>query len=296
MRLMRPLLPLVLAAVLLTHQTIFAIDLPEIQKNGVLRHLGVPYANFVAGDGTGLDVELMKLFAKEIGVRYEFVQTNWKNVIPDLTGKTIKVTNDQVEEIGEAPIRGDVIANGFTVLPWRKQVIDFSTPTFPTQVWLITENQSPLQPIIPSGTIAQDIKQTRKLLNGKTVLGMENTCLDLRLYKLEEEKAIGSNFEGNLNEMAPAVLEKRSDTTLLDVPDALVAMAKWPGRIKILGPISERQDMALGFRKNAPLLQKAFHDFFWKICANGVYQEMVLRYYPDVIDYYPEFFTSCATR
>jgi hypothetical protein len=33
--------------------------------------------------------------------------------------------------------RGDMIATGMTVLPWPQQVVAFSRPTFPTQIWLI---------------------------------------------------------------------------------------------------------------------------------------------------------------
>ena len=40
-----------------------AADLQEVKQRGVLRHLGIPYANFVTGSGDGLDVELVKLFA-----------------------------------------------------------------------------------------------------------------------------------------------------------------------------------------------------------------------------------------
>ena len=58
-----------------------AQDLAEIRENGVLRHLGVPYARFVGGSGEGFDAELVQLFAKHLGVRYEFVQTDWDNVL-----------------------------------------------------------------------------------------------------------------------------------------------------------------------------------------------------------------------
>ena len=49
-------------------------DLREIRKKGVLRHLGVPYANFVTGSEDGLDVELLKLFARHLGVSYKYVE------------------------------------------------------------------------------------------------------------------------------------------------------------------------------------------------------------------------------
>ena len=80
---------LALALALLTHCA-FADDLQDIRARGVLRHLGVPYANFVTGSGDGMDVEIVQLFARHLGVRYEFVPSTWDDVIGDLTGKQIR--------------------------------------------------------------------------------------------------------------------------------------------------------------------------------------------------------------
>ena len=63
------------------------------------------------------------------------------------------------------------------------------------------------------------------------------------LYRFEE---IGTNvrlFDGNLNELAPAILNREAESTLLDVPDALIALEKWPGKIKVIGPVSPEQRM-----------------------------------------------------
>lgn len=267
-----------------------ADDLADIKKSGVLRHLGVPYANFVTGDGQGLDVEVMQLFAKEIGVRYQYVRTTWPDVVADLVGKKVAPDGDNVKISGDAPIRGDVIANGLTILPWRQKVLSFSTPTFPTQVWLVTGIQSPLAPIVPSGSIDSDIAAAKKLLAGKKVLGKDKTCLDPRLYFLAEAGALTAYFEGSLNELAPAVMKGEADVTLLDVPDSLVALDKWSGQIKILGPVSHQQEMAVAFRKNNPELYNAFAIFFKKIKQNGTYNALVTKYYPDVFAYYPDFF------
>lgn len=268
-----------------------ARDLGEIQKEGVLRHLGVPYANFVTGDGGGLDVEVMQLFAQEIGVEYQYVETSWATVVNDLLGKQVSADGNNVKITGDAPMRGDVIANGLTILPWRQKALDFSAPTFPTQVWLITGPASSITPIVPSGFIDDDIIATKKLLKGKSVLGKNNTCLDPSLYFLEDINTAISLFEGGLNEMAPAIMQGKADTTLLDVPDALVALARWPGQIKVLGPISAEQQMAMGFRKDSPALQEAFAVFYRKIQMDGSYHALVTKYYPDVFDYYPDFFT-----
>ena len=270
--------------------TLHARDLKSIQEEGVLRHLGVPYANFISGPDQGLDIEIIRLFAKQIGVRYEYVPTTWKTVLGDLTGKKVTVEGDKVTQGEPVPVRGDVIANGLTVLPWRQQVIDFSEPTFPTQVWLVAKSASSLKPIQPSGDLNRDIAQVKDLVPGKSVLGISGTCLDPKLYNLEAIKADSRIFNGNLNELAPAILNGEAETTLLDVPDSLVALAKWPGEIKILGPISEQQEMAVGFRKDSPELQRAFAAFYTQIKRDGTYAALVKKYYPDVFFYYPEFF------
>jgi len=270
----------------------FANDLPDIQKAGVLRHLGVPYANFVTGSGDGLDVELIKLFAEHLGVKYEYVKTDWGSVITDLTGKQIRVANGEVTVIGNAPIKGDIIANGMTIIPWRQQVVDFSLPTFPTQVWLISKANSPLMPIKPTGDTKNDISLVKELLRGTSTMGKQKTCLDPDLYRLSDYTQKITLFEGALNELAPAILQGRAESTILDVPDALVALEKWPGQLKVIGPVSAKQEMGVGFAKTSPLLRKAFNEFFAKIKADGTYYRLVKKYYIDVFNYYPEFFSS----
>ena len=164
-------------------------DLPDIKARGVLRHLGVPYANFVTLTQDGMDVELVKLFAQDLGVKYAYVETTWGNILADLTGKKVKARGANVQVLGKAPVKGDLIACGFTILPWREKVIDYSTPTFPTQVWLIAQAASPQKPITPGGDIDQDITTVKAMLKGHSLLGKINTCLDPSLYNLEQTGA-----------------------------------------------------------------------------------------------------------
>jgi len=265
-------------------------DLPEIKKRGVLRHLGVPYANFVTGSGDGMDVELIKRFAEHLGVRYEYVKTGWKNVIGDLTGKKIQSEGSVVTILGEVPVKGDLIANGLTKIPWRQKVVDYSTPTFPTQVWLVARADSTMKPIKPTGDIDKDIAQVKELLKERCVLGKAKTCLDPSLYRLQETGAQIKLFSGNLNELAPAVIQGEAEATILDVPDALIALEKWPGKIKVIGPISSKQEMGVAFAKTSSELREAYNRFFEKCKADGTYKSLVKKYYPGVFMYYPEFF------
>lgn len=278
----------IILAVLL--QPAWGKDLAEIKKTGVLRHLGIPYANFVTGSGDGMDVELMKLFAQDLGVKYEFVKTSWKNVISDLTGKKVKIKGNDLDIVDKGPIRGDVIANGFTVLPWREKIVNFSTPTFPNQIWLVARADSALKPITPTEDINKDIVMVKAMLKGHTLLGKANTCLDPSLYNIKETGVHEKLFPGELNELAPALINGEAELTLLDVPDALVAIEKWPSKIKIIGPLSPKQEMAVAFDKNAPQLREAFNNFFERCKADGTYIAIVKKYYPAVFDYYEDFF------
>ena len=126
----------------------FSADLDIIRNQGVLRHLGVEYANFVVqenGKLSGLDVEMMQHFAKHLGVRYQWVKTTWSDAFGDLTGKQVKPSGQDVVVMGDVPIRGDILANGLTILPWRQKVVNFSVPTFPTGVWLMARADSSYQ-------------------------------------------------------------------------------------------------------------------------------------------------------
>lgn len=274
-------------------------DLTEIQEAGVLRHLGVPYANFVSqyalGDGfieSGLDVEIMQGFAAHIGVEYQYVPAKWTNVFGLLTGVNGQFIDNKVVYGEQQPIEGDIIANGATTLAWRKEIVDFSDDYFPSAVWLVARADSNLVPIKPSGETEKDIQQVKSLMNGRNVLAMKQSCLDPDLYDLH---LTGANIilpvrERKLNEMVPAILNDDAESTLLDVADTLIALEKWPGEIKVIGPVSPVQRMAVAFNKKTPELRKAFNLYLKQIKADGSYHQLVKKYYPAVFYFYPDFF------
>jgi ABC-type amino acid transport substrate-binding protein len=265
-------------------------DLQDVKKSGVLRHIGIPYANFVSGDGDGMDVALMRKFAQDLGVRYQYVKSDWDTVVQDLTGKKVKAKGDTIEVLAETPVKGDLIANGFTILPWRQKVVDFSRPTFPSQIWLVARADSKIKPIKPSRNIERDIARTKALIKNRKVLALKKTCLDPDLYSLNATGAEVVCFTGNLNELAPAIINNEAEMTILDVPDALIALDKWPGKIKIIGPISAQQEMAVAFPKDAPNLRDAFNTFLSKSRKDGSYDRIVKKYYPTAFSFFPQFF------
>jgi ABC-type amino acid transport substrate-binding protein len=271
--------------------------LEEIRERGVLRHLGIPYAHFVymGKNGVeGLDVELMRRFARHLGVAYEWVPTTWSEAFGDLTGTHVRPIGGAIRTRGTTPIKGDILANGVTRLPWRESIVDFSVPTFPTGVWLVARADSPIVPITPSGDVRTDIERARDLLDDRSILAMENTCLDPSLYRLEGtgvEVRLFTKSE-DLGALVPAVMEGAADTTLLDIPDALVALQKWPGKIKIIGPISPPQWMGAVVPKTSPALLAEFNRFFHSCWADGAYRQMVERHFPAVFLYLGDFFDA----
>jgi ABC-type amino acid transport substrate-binding protein len=220
------------------------------------------------------------------------VYTDFYDVIRDLLGKDVVRKGNDVSLSGNFPVKGDIIATGFTVLPWREAVLLYSEPTFPSQVLLVAPAESPLKPIKGSKDLVADIRETKALIGKRSLLVMERTCLDPANYGLK-----GAGFElraytksTNLNEMIPALLKKEADLTLLDVPDAILDLKKWAGQIKVLGPLSERQDLAVAVPKDAPLLRDAFNAYLRQAKADGTYDKLVDKYFPGIRRYFPEFF------
>ena len=266
-------------------------DLDAVRERGVLRHLGVRYANFVTGGGDGFDVDLMRRFAERIGVRYEFVETEWSTAFADLTGRKVTVSQPDPGRAPAAPVRGDVLAAGVTVLPWRERSVAFSAPVFPTQVWVVAPAGSPVQPVRPGGSVQADIEATKRLLKGRTVLGVPGTCLDPSLYELKSTRATLRLLEkARLDEVAPALIRGEGDLALLDVADAMLALESWPGSIKVIGPVSPPQDMAVAFRQSAPRLREAFDAFLAQSRRDGTYRKLVQAYFPGAIARFPGFF------
>ena len=268
-------------------------DLAEIKAKGELRHLGIRYANFVTGAGDGLDVELVQGFARHLGVKYTLVYSDFYSVIRDLLGKDVAIKGDTVELVGNYPVKGDMIATGFTMLPWREKVLLYSDPTFPSQVLLIAKAEADYTPIKGSADLAADIRETKGIIGRKTLLVMERTCLDPSSYGL---KGTGIDLKPytqstNINEMVPTLLEGKVDFSLLDVPSAILDLQKWAGRIKVIGPISPEQALAAAFPKSSPALQEAFNAYFREMRANGTYDKLVRKYYPGIQRYFPEFFS-----
>lgn len=271
-------------------------DMDAIRQRGVIRHIGVPCARFVIDPGDGFCVELIKGFAQHLGLGYDYVGATWETVIPYLTGKTYRLSDGHADVTGQCPVKGDIIATGLTILPWRKALLDYSDPTFPSGIWLMARADSPLVPIRPQGNIQADIEKVKLLVNGVSVLSKPGTCLDPLLYGFENSGANWVNIDRKVYEFVPALMTGDVESTLTEVADAMIALEKWPGKLKVIGPVSPYLQMGCGFRKSNPDLKKAFNEYLYALKKSGRYMKLVKHYYPGINVYFPDFFNKQGAK
>ncbi|OGV77618.1 MAG: hypothetical protein A3K19_32385 [Lentisphaerae bacterium RIFOXYB12_FULL_65_16] len=264
-------------------------DIESVQQRGVLRHLAIPYSRFVTRSGDGLDVELVQRFAAHLGVKYQLVECPADEFFGRLTGAA---PQDGTATPTPEPL-GDLGACGVSITPDRTLIVDFSVPTFPTQVWLVARAESAICPIVATGNLATDIESVKRLLPGVLVLCKPGSSLDARLYGVVQDGARVVDFTGTINDLIPAVIHGDAETTLMDIPAAADALAAWVGRIKVIGPISQTQHMAIAFAKTSPRLREEFNLFFARCKADGTYMRLVRKYFPGVIERQREFFRDC---
>ncbi|MFT6926473.1 MAG: ABC-type amino acid transport substrate-binding protein [Psychromonas sp.] len=302
---MRSLLQVVLLSCLsLFADRVVAGDLHEVKAAGVLRHIGVPYANFITIspvngklNEAGFDVDIIRGFAAYLGVEYQFVQGESDNVYGLLTGQNAKYIDHKIVFGKRQKIKGDLVAGGATILDWRKNIVDFSDDYFPAGIWLFARSDSTMQPIIPSGSIIDDIKKVKEQLNGREVLGKQYSSLDPALYDLKSAGAhvLHTRADQKLHEMVLLIIQNNAETTLVDVVDGLSALQAWSGEIKAIGPISEAQRMAAVFPKSSPHLRQAFNTYLKKIRADGTFNKIVKKHYPEIFNFYPDYFEQKQT-
>uniref|UniRef100_UPI002557B174 transporter substrate-binding domain-containing protein n=1 Tax=Vibrio parahaemolyticus TaxID=670 RepID=UPI002557B174 len=69
-----------------------------------------------------------------------------------------------------------------------------------------------------------------------------------------------------------------------------------PGEIKVIGPVSENQKMAVAFRKNSPELREAFDRYLDSIKKDGTYEKLVKKYYPSIYYFYNDYFLEDSKK
>src|SRR5690348_2223720 len=139
---------------------------------------GEPFVSQTADGLAGFEVELADALARRLGVRAEFVQNDWQNLVPSL-------------ERGDF----DVAMNGLEVTPARRARVAFSRPYYAfTETLVVPRDAPPVRGLADmagrrigtlEGSLAYDL--VRRTPHVETVLyeGVEEPYVDLVRGRLD---------------------------------------------------------------------------------------------------------------
>jgi polar amino acid transport system substrate-binding protein len=198
-------------------------------------------------NATGLDVDLAKAIANELGVKVNFVNTGFDGLIGALQAK-----------------RFDVIMSSMTVTEKRQQEIDF-IPYFTAGTGILVQTGNP-----------KNIQSMADLC-GKNVAVQIGTIQVDQLNAQNEQctqKISITTFDQN-----PLAVEQlklgRADAETADYPVAAYDAKLSDGALEIAGPQFEAAPYGIGLRKDSTELNAALTKALQAIMDNGEYDKIL---------------------
>lgn len=208
-----------------------AVTLAQVKASGELR-IGceaayVPFTYRDAGKIVGYDVELAEIFCKTLGVKPNFIDTQWSGVIPSLYAKKF-----------------EIIMSSMSYTKERLERVAFTIP-------YAEASQAMLVRAADAGTI-KGVKE----LNGRTVavkIGSPGQILQERIGA-ELKKAGGAGFkEVRVFDDHPsayvALAQNRVDAVLNTVPTLAMVLKDAPGRYAMVKGIGADNWAGIAARK-----------------------------------------------
>jgi len=184
----------------------------------------------------GFEVELAEALAKELGRRIQFVQYDFKSLVPGLQ-------------------RGDfdLAMNGLEITPDRKKVVRFTKPYYVYTLQLVAR---------------VDESRFNSLQECKKIGGVVGTLEDTAAERLLDQLGISKKVFGNQVEPYVDLELGRLDAVLLDLPIA-VYYAKPNEKLKFIGKPMGAGYYAIGFRKDQEPLAARFDLALARLADNG---------------------------
>lgn len=230
-----------------------AITPAEIKSKGKLV-VGIQAANapwgFVdaaTGSADGIDADMGKLFAKELGVAVEFVGLEVANRIPALTSGRV-----------------DVLFATMAMLPERAKAVQYSKPYVANGIYLVAAKSTVVQSDADLGKLVigvprasvQDTEVTRHAPAGTTIRRFDNDAATIQAMLSGQVQAVGANvfYVKRLNEAAPNTYENKLEfkplfngaCSRLEDKDLNAALNTFVDRIKANGELAKVQTKWMG--------------------------------------------------
>ncbi|RNB79900.1 glutamine ABC transporter substrate-binding protein [Brevibacillus nitrificans] len=195
----------------------------------------------------GFDIELVKAVAAELGAeKVEFVDTDFKGLIPGLQGKKF-----------------DMIVSAMYITDERKQTIDFSQPYYPGGLTIMVKNDN------------DTIKGAEDLKGKKVAVQIGTKSAKFLKEKYPEAKLV--EVEKNV-EMFLELESNRVDAVVTGMPAAKV-YAKQSQKVKVLDVELTQEYYGYGVRKENKEFVVALDKALKTLKENGKQDEIVKKWF-----------------
>jgi polar amino acid transport system substrate-binding protein len=197
-----------MAAPMILGRSAFAITPDEVRKRGRII-VGIqgdnPPWGFVnsAGVQEGFDADVAALYARELGVRLDFVPLEVANRIPALTAGRV-----------------DCLFATMAMFPDRAKAVQFSKPYVANIIVLIAPKATEIKTSADMGRLraiavprasAQDTQVTRNAPPGTNILRLDGDAAAIQAMLSGQADAVGGNmfYKDRLNEAKPGMFEDK---------------------------------------------------------------------------------------
>ena len=197
------------------------------------------------GRRTGFDVDLVEALGKEMGRKIEWIDIDFKGLIPALQSG-----------------RADMAMSAIYITDDRRKVVDFSDPYYAGGLVVLTKKAGPIKSL--------------KDLDGKKVAVQVGTK-SVQFLKDNFPKAERVEVEKN-QEMFNLAQIGRADAAVTGKPAAKLYAQSHPD-MTVLAEQITTEEYGMALPKNQPATTEAINAALKKIKANGVYDKLVAKWF-----------------
>lgn len=206
-----------------------------------------PMEFFENNQRTGFDTELVEAIGKQMGRKVEWVDIDFKGLIPALVSKRV-----------------DMAVSAIYITDERKKVVDFTEPYYAGGLVAMVkaDNATIKSPADLAG------KKVSVQVGTKSVGYLKEAHPKAQLVEVEKNQ-----------EMFNLVDVGRSDAAVTGKPAAYQYVRTRPG-LKVLPEQLTTEEYGMAIRKDSPELTKAVNEAIAKLKADGSYAAIVKKWFP----------------
>lgn len=198
------------------------------------------------GKRTGFDIELVEAIGKAMGKQVEWVDIDFKGLVPGLISK-----------------RFDMAVSAIYITDERKKVVDFTTPYYAGGlVAMVKDSNTALQKLSDL-----DGKKVSVQVGTKSVSYLEQNFPKVQRVEVEKNQ-----------EMFNLVDIGRADAAVTGKPAAYQYVRTRPG-LRVLQEQITTEEYGMAIRKDSPELTKAVNAAIAKLKADGTYDAIVKKWF-----------------